>query len=152
MTFIDLQKDTLERIDITKYEHPRLIIKSGDCVCQLCGSPLIVRAGNVYRAHFSHYGERECKSEFKSHPESPEHREAKIILAQFLKENYLEYSSARFDFEVPVREVKRVADVLVSFPMGWRVAHEIQLAGIENIRVVAQARMQKEPHNATLTK
>jgi competence CoiA-like predicted nuclease len=130
MTFIGLHKETSERIDITQFEHPRLSLKSGDCVCQLCGSPLMVRAGNVYRAHFSHYGERECHSEFKSHPESPEHREAKTILAKFLKESYQEYSSARFDYEVPIPEVRRVADLLVNFPMGWRIAHEIQLAGI----------------------
>jgi competence CoiA-like predicted nuclease len=27
-------------------------------------------------------------------------------------------------------EIKRVADILVTYPMGWRLAHEIQLSDI----------------------
>lgn len=83
MPFIGLKKDTSERIDITQIENPRLILKSGDCICQLCGSPLIVRAGNVYKAHFAHYGDRDCNTEYKYHPESPEHRESKFYLLNF---------------------------------------------------------------------
>ena len=130
MPFIGLRKDTAERIDITQIENPRLSLKSGDCVCQLCGSPLMVRAGSIYRAHFSHYGDRECNTDYKYHKETPEHREGKILLSKFLKETYAEYTSAKLEYEVPIPEIRRVADVLADFPMGWRIAHEVQLASI----------------------
>ncbi len=136
MPFVALRKDTRERVDITEIDNPRLILHSGDCVCQLCEKPLILKAGFIVRPHFAHYSESDCDTEYKSHPETPEHREAKIKLVEFLKSTYIEYTSAKLEKEVPIREIKRVADILVVFPMGWRVAHEIQLAGItiENLQ------------------
>jgi competence protein CoiA len=38
------------------------------------------------------------------------------------------YANVTIAYEVPVREVKRVADLLVTFPTGWQVVHEVQLA------------------------
>lgn len=130
MPFVALRKDTRERVDITEIENPRLTLRSGDCVCQLCDKPLIVKAGLVIRSHFAHYSESDCDTDYKYHPESPEHREAKIKLVEFLKTTYAEYTTAKLEKEVPIPEIKRVADILAAFPMGWRVAHEIQLAGI----------------------
>jgi competence CoiA-like predicted nuclease len=69
-------------------------------------------------------------SVFASHSESPAHREAKIFLATHLKDEFKEYTTATFEYEVSIPQVKRVVDVLVTFPMGWRVAHEVQLAAI----------------------
>ena len=128
MPFVALHKDTQERIDITRIENPRESLKSGDCVCQLCSTPMIIKAGQILRAHFAHYAS--CETDYQSHPESAEHREAKIYLATHLREAFKEYTHASIEYEVPIPEVKRIADLLATFPMGWRVAHEIQLASI----------------------
>lgn len=128
MPFIALHKETRERIDITQIERPRDVLKSGDCVCQLCDARLIIKAGFVMRAHFAHYAS--CDTDYHTQPESQEHREAKVFLATRLKEAHKEYASAVIEYEVPIPEVKRIADLLVTFPTGWKVAHEIQLASI----------------------
>ena len=130
MAFVALDKESRKRIDITEIENPRITLKSGECICQLCGAPLMIKAGLVIRPHFAHYSSAECASGFIHHPESPEHREAKAALCAYLKTEYAEYSSATIEKEVAIPEIRRVADLLATFPMGWAVAHEIQLAGI----------------------
>lgn len=128
MPFVARQRETGERIDITRVANPRAELRSGGCVCQLCGAPLIIKAGLVRRAHFAHYAE--CTSDYAAHPETPEHLEAKALLREYLGQYYAEYRAAIFEFEVPLPEIQRVVDLLVTFPMGWREAHEIQLSSI----------------------
>lgn len=128
MPFVAIHAETEERIDITEIENPREVLRSGDCVCQLCGEPLIVKAGLIVTPHFAHYAE--CTSDYQSHPETPAHREAKRLLRQYLRDEFAEYANAKIEIEVPIPEARRVADVMATFPMGWRVAHEIQLSSI----------------------
>ncbi|HOW92525.1 MAG TPA: competence protein CoiA family protein [Anaerolineaceae bacterium] len=130
MAFIALRKDTQERIDITRIEKPYLELKSGDCVCQLCGEPLIVRCGMIRQAHFAHYSA--CVSDYRYHPESPEHMAGKEYVADLITQMLINMGieNPKVDYEVRIPEAKRVADVLVTFPMGWRIACEIQLASI----------------------
>lgn len=87
---------------------------------------MIVKAGLVRQHHFAHRGK--CTSDYQSHPESPAHRDAKRYLATHLREWFKEYANVPIAYEVPIREVKRVADLLVTFPTGWQVVHEVQLA------------------------
>lgn len=134
MPFIALEKNTNKRIDITQVKNPRLTLKNQDCICQLCGEPLIVRSefmrsGYLVQAHFYHY-QGACKSKYEVHPESPEHLRCKELVAQALRAQFAEFSDATIEFEVVVPEANRVADILITFPMGWRVAHEIQLSPI----------------------
>ena len=128
MPFIAVRKATGERIDITTIANPRAVLKSGECLCQLCGGPLIVKAGLVRQHHFAHIGQ--CSSDYQSHPESPAHQDAKRYLATHLGEWFEEYAGATIEYEVPIPAVRRIADLLVTFPTGWRVAHEVQLAAI----------------------
>jgi competence CoiA-like predicted nuclease len=128
MPFIALNAETRERIDITTIENPRLVLKPGECICQLCEIPMIIKAGQIMRAHFAHVAA--CPTDYESHPESQEHREAKVFLATHSHEAFAEYTDAKIEYEVPIPEVMRIADLLVTFPMGWRIAHEIQLASI----------------------
>lgn len=130
MPFIGVHRETGQRLDITAVEQPRRVLKSGEWVCQLCGASLVVKAGLVVRPHFAHYAAAECRTDYRYHPESPAHREAKSHLAGLLRQHYAEYTDAQIEYEVPIPEVKRVADILIVFPMGWRVAHEVQLAAI----------------------
>lgn len=128
MPFIALHKETRERIDITTINNPRQFLKSGDCICQLCGSPMIVKAGEVLQAHFAH--QAACTTDYHTQPESPSHRAAKLYLATHLAEEFPEYAGAKIEYEVPIPEVKRIADLLVTWPEGHKKAHEIQLSGI----------------------
>lgn len=128
MPFVALDKNTKERIDITKIENPRLTLKSGEVICQLCEAPMIVKAGLKKRHHFAHYAE--CNSDYEYHPQSEEHLGGKEIVAEYAGSWFEELAGARPDFEVRIPEVRRVADVLFTFPNGWRVACEVQLASI----------------------
>jgi competence CoiA-like predicted nuclease len=135
MPFVALDKTTGKRIDITEIEEPRKVLRSGDCLCQDCEQPLIVkvgfmRLGHSVSPHFAHYADRECTLKYKSHPETLEHREGKRYLAKYLRETYKEYTDSDIEKEVPIPEIMRKADLLVTLPMGWRIAHEIQLAAI----------------------
>jgi competence CoiA-like predicted nuclease len=129
MPFIAIDKISGNRIDILTVSNPRYTLKSSDCTCQLCGERMFIKAGPLIRPHFSHYAD--CKSDYKpSHAETPEHLFSKIQLRQLLKEQFENLNQIEIDYEVPIPEIRRVADVLVTFPMGWRMAHEIQLANI----------------------
>jgi competence protein CoiA len=128
MPFIALNRDTGERIDITKIENPRLHLKSNELICQLCEQPVIIKAGLLTRPHFAHRSQ--CTTDYGSHPETIEHLQGKELVAKGLREEFAEYAQANIQYEVKVPEVKRVVDVMANFPNGWRVAHEIQLAAI----------------------
>jgi competence CoiA-like predicted nuclease len=84
MPFIAIRKATGERIDITTIENPRAVLKSGECLCQLCCAPMILKAGLVRQHHFAHAGR--CIDAYQSHPESPAHQDAKRYLATHLRE------------------------------------------------------------------
>ena len=129
MAFIAHDRQTNQRIDITQIEQPRATLKQEDLICQLCGQAMIIKAGMVRRPHFAHKG-TQCDTDYQFHPESPSHHEAKLFLVQHLSTVFTEYTSAQFQYEIPIPEIRRVADILVEFPMGWRIAHEIQLAAI----------------------
>jgi competence CoiA-like predicted nuclease len=128
MPFVAKHKDSGERIDITQLEQPKAVLKSGDCVCQLCGEPLIVKDGWINQAHFAHYVA--CASDYEHKPESPEHHSGKLAMVTLLRARNQEYADAVIELEVCIPEIKRVADVLVTYRMGWREAHEIQLSPI----------------------
>lgn len=130
MPFIAKHKLTGERVDISLLENPKLVLKSGDCVCAMCDVPMSIVSTALVTSHFRHF--TTCTSDYTAHPESPEHLAGKLFIQSWLNKNLAEYSDAVFELEVQIPEVRRVADVMVTFPMGWRIAHEIQLSPITN--------------------
>jgi competence CoiA-like predicted nuclease len=127
--FIACHRETQARIDITQYRRPRSELKPGDCQCPLCNGRLSIREPTNRRAHFYHLS-GPCTTSLQLHPESEEHLEGKRYLKEHLAKIFHEYTAARLEYEVPIREIRRVADLLVVFPNGWRIAHEVQLAAI----------------------
>src|SRR5690242_2651559 len=113
MPFVAKDKTTGKRIDITKLEKPRLMLQADSCICQLCETPLIIKAGLYRRAHFAHH-KGECVSNYErdpdTDPESPQHLAAKDWLRSMLPSNYTEYREAKLEFEVPIIQVRRVVD------------------------------------------
>lgn len=128
MPLIALDKETRKRIDITKIANPRSELSPGKQICQLCGTDMIIVAGPQKIHHFRH--KVACTSDYEQHPESYEHLHTKAIIAEKVSKWMKEFTNATPELEVPIPEVKRVADVMFTFPNGWRVAHEIQLASI----------------------
>jgi competence CoiA-like predicted nuclease len=139
MPFIAIDRDTGQRVDILKLKNPRLEVKTGQCVCQLCGQPLIVRGGDFNRVHFAH--QTECgDSEWQRHPETPEHQQGKRYVAETLPQQFPEYREAVIEYEVKIvlPSSKRIADVLATFPTGQKVAHEVQFASITTSELEAR--------------
>lgn len=118
---------TNKTVYIWKFDDPRAQIRKGDLVCKLCGEPMGIRQGLVRAWHFYHLAV--CTSDYAQHPESAEHLSAKQHILEFMCGQFKEsLDSAETECALP--EINRVADVLLIFKTGWRVAHEAQLSSI----------------------
>src|SRR5690348_844865 len=127
MPFVGKHARTGERIDIWRVEQPRQVYAPGDVVCPLCEGVLYVKDGMVRVKHFAH--QARCTSPLAM-PESIDHLLGKQYIAEHVRLELAGYAVAEVEYEMPLPEAGRVADVLVTFPDGWRVAHECQLASI----------------------
>lgn len=78
------------------------------------------------RSHFAHV--TECRSSYESKPESPEHLAGKDKIREHLVARY--GAGAVVDLEYPLKEINRIADVIVLFSNGWMEIHGIQLSPI----------------------
>src|SRR5260370_17536816 len=114
MPFVDKRKGTGERIDITLIENPRGVLKQGECICQVCDTQVIVKAGLVRQHHFAHVGR--CPSDYQSHPESPAHQDTKRFLAARLREQFRVYANTTIEYEVPTPELNRITHFPLPFP------------------------------------
>jgi competence CoiA-like predicted nuclease len=133
MPFVAMRRSTSERIDIGSYRNPKAELPPDDLVCQFedCAGALFIRAGLQLAPHFAHRPCAPCKTRYASHAESEAHRAGKRTVEGYLRAQFeTQGIAARIEFEVPIKEAGRVADVLVTYPSGWREAHEIQLASI----------------------
>lgn len=126
-----------QTIYIWKLADPWSEIQKGDLVCKLCGNPMGIRQGLVRAWHFFHY--QTCTSALRQHPESAEYMAAKHRLLEFMWGQFMD-SLASAKVEEPVPEVNRVADILLTFKTGWRVAHEVQLSSITTGELEARTR------------
>jgi len=130
MPFIALKKSSQERVDITKIKNPRQELVKDDIICQLCGTPMVIKAGVIKRPHFAHKPNTLCQTDYGYHPESPEHLAGKEFIAKILMKELTDYTNAEITYEWRCEETKRVADVAVLFRNGWIVVHECQLSSI----------------------
>lgn len=128
MPLIGKDKNTGERLSILDFDNPKTQLKRGEVLCPLCNQELHIVHTDFVTKHFRHMVE--CQSDYKRHPESPEHLLGKKILAERLSNDWKEYSYCKIEFELPVDLIKRIIDVAFIFPTGWIVAHEIQLSKI----------------------
>jgi competence CoiA-like predicted nuclease len=127
MPFVARDAETLDRIDITRIENPRRTLQAQRLICQLCEERMIIRQGLVVRPHFAHT--RACSMPYAAHPESPEHLLGKWHVRAYLR-GQPEFAGTTIELEVPITARQRIADILVTFPQGHRLAVEIQLASI----------------------
>uniref|UniRef100_UPI000686AE44 competence protein CoiA n=1 Tax=Desulforegula conservatrix TaxID=153026 RepID=UPI000686AE44 len=128
MPFIAYNKYTGERIDITKFINPRNELYNVLFECQLCKTQMFLRKSSKGSFHFFH--KRSCSCDYQYHPESPEHLAGKSFVANYILPKLNKYAFFNHLFEEPLHLVKRIADIVIKFPMGWWIAHEIQLSPI----------------------
>ena len=143
MPFIAKHKTTGERIDITRLENPRSVLGASDVVCPICDHAMTIKAGAIKRHHFAHMpGREDCPYAIYSAGETQEHRDAKELLRSEMSQMFGEYTDAVGELEVYLPEMLnakwRIADVLFTFPNGWRIAHEAQLAAISTEDLAAR--------------
>lgn len=124
MPFVAVKPDG-ERVCSLDHDDLRLTCKPGDFSCQLCGGEMIYKRGVKVRPHFAHKAD-ECGSDYEHKPESQKHLDAKVRIRDQLLEKYPE---AVVDLEVPVPEIRRIADVMLTIN-GWRNAYEVQWSRI----------------------
>lgn len=130
MGLVARQKSTRHLLNIFDFSEPRKEIDRKDIECHLCGGDLIIKSGMLRIKHFAHRPSAPCKCDYASHPESYEHIFFKNLIAKRIGAEFSEYLHATAQLEFPVPEVKRIADIAFTFPGGWVVIHEIQLAKI----------------------
>lgn len=116
MPFIALDKLTGERIVVTKLDDPRQWVKGRELKCQLCGERMLLRGGSKVSFHFYHPAG--CHSNYTTNPESPEHIAGKTYIAETFLPLLNDHAAFSPEYEIPVPEVMRVADVMLSFNMG----------------------------------
>lgn len=121
-------KNTGETIKIFDYKKPRIELNKNDLECPFCGGELIIKSGLVVSPHFSH--KQKCSCDYERHAESPEHLFFKEYLSKHIGKEFSEYFGIEPIIEYPIKEVKRIADIIFIFPNGWAVAHEVQLSSI----------------------
>lgn len=137
MPFVAKDRETGGRIDITTYRNPRTELVAERLACQLCEERMIIRQGLVVRAHFAHT--KSCTCPYAAHPESPEHLAGKASVSAWLHQQP-DLKGTTIALEVPIHARKRIADIMVTFPQGHRLAVEIQLAAITPAQLEARTK------------
>lgn len=144
MPLIAMDKATEERVDITRIENPRMVLKADDLVCPICYSHMIVVSATVLggavvrMAHFRHHDLGDCPYTAYGAGESEEHRTAKAWLRDMLLKESGFKVPVELEYHLP--QVGRIADIAQLFPTGWIVVHEIQLASITPETLAARTR------------
>jgi len=136
MPFIAVDQQS-KRVDITDYQRPKIELSDQDLFCPYCHIDFIIVSGEKVASHFRH--KQECQNPIAAayfSGETEEHRQAKtFIKQQFIKE-LRNYTRLRPELEVLAEPASRIADVMISYPFGYRQAIEIQLSrvSLENIQ------------------
>lgn len=141
-----VKKEDGQRLYIGDFETPKIALADVELACQDCGSPMIIKAGDIVRAHFAHargYENEECW--FRSNPESEIHLNAKQMIANAIKKAW---PNATIDIEhrIETPAGRRYIDVFVELPDGRKFAHEAQVSNqsIERFRERTEAYLSDE--------
>lgn len=110
-----------EVICILHYSRPEQELDVDSLECVECGEPLYIRSPQVRITHFCHYPESANSCGLG---ESVRHAAAKIRVADFMKKTAVGQCDVSLEHMVGVRR----ADVMVHYPSGQSVVHEIQLS------------------------
>lgn len=130
MPFIAVRKDVGERVYLNKFDNPKEALAGVEFECQDCNAPMIIRMGDIVRAHFAHkpgYEDRDCW--FRSAGETEAHLSAKqSIAAALVRSEYFRGAKVELEYRIETAAARRYIDVYMELPDGRRFAHEAQLA------------------------
>lgn len=126
-----------QRIDITEFPNAKLTLKGREIICPYCSANLNVVGGNQVIEHFRH--DAACKNLIAQayfSGETPEHKQAKKFLKGQFTEHLGKYTTLVPELEVMAEDAGRIADLMVTYPFGYRQAIEVQLSRVpaENIQ------------------
>ncbi len=127
MPFVAFDRERGERINILHYLRPKEELAGRTLVCPLCKGEMIIRHGTRVIRHFAH--RTLCPYAGWTAPETPEHLAAKETLYAWLRQDPF-WGAGEVELEVPIPEIRRVADILVTLPDRSRVVHECQTSRI----------------------
>lgn|GEM_PF-5164237 len=125
-----------QRIDITEYPTPKLQLDGLDLHCPYCPSRFMIVSGERLTPHFRHHEFcRDPIAQLYFSGETEEHRQAKRFLKALFVQHIKNYSRAIPELEVRDAVCNRIADLMISYPFGYRQAIEVQLSrvGVQNI-------------------
>jgi hypothetical protein len=138
MPLVAMKLSTGRRVDIRDYENVRIEVDCSDLVCPMddCRIPMSPVNRNLFVPHFRHRSA--CTTAYRSSYDGHAGGESAFHLAgkRHIAEDVLAYleragvNDARADFEVPIPEIKRIADVVITLPWGDKAVYECQLAKI----------------------
>ena len=102
MPFVAIRTDKNTRVYIGEYSEPKSFLYGLEFVCQDCGMPMHIRAGDFVRPHFAHMpGRDERPCFYKSTGESEMHLLAKFMIAEQLAA-HRSYRDAVIEVEYPI--------------------------------------------------
>lgn len=137
MPLVAVDMETGKRLDLTGPNLSDDYLHSRPLACPICGNKMFYRSSYLRQGHQvrSHYAHLEtCDANYDSQPESAYHLAGKRYLKEFLESKYQKLTDCEIELEVPIdmewRDKGRIADICITFPMGYREAHEIQLSPI----------------------
>ena len=124
MPFTAKLKSTGERYNVFQKDPDEVRELRGDIVCPVCDTDMTPVISMFYRPHFRHINK--CLSTFAKHTESYAHLAGKEKAAQVLSMRI----GGKIDFEVPIKEANRIADVVLTAEDGAFQIAEVQLSPI----------------------
>ena len=137
MPFTAKHRETDERIVVTDAER-LAAVKASDLVCPFCERAVFQRGGglSIVRRHFAHRAK--CDAPFLPEDYKGGESELHLICKSWLAGNFPAFfpdrncEGAQSEYEVILQctAQRRIADVMVAFADGSRVALEAQLASI----------------------
>lgn len=117
-------------IEIDNYISPKEELDPQLLTCHVCGEKLFIKHGIIKRAHFCHYADTKCEFErLQGEGETLEHHALKCHIADEMREAF---PTAEVKLEVPILNRKRIVDVMIAFPLGYKLIIECQCSQISN--------------------
>lgn len=130
------ERQNHQRVDITDYKTPKLQLNGLDLHCPYCPSDFTIVSSENVTPHFRHRARCiDPVAEAYFSGETEEHRQAKRFLKTLFVDHLKNYTTATPELEVRDSVCNRIADLMISYPFGYRQAIETQLSrvNVENI-------------------
>ncbi len=133
---VAINKNSRERVKAIEHKTGHALrskFSCGDLICPFCDGIVFARDRPGFVLHFVH--SHPCTSNIDRHPESPEHEQGKLKIAEFLNQQIKDDPSQCAKVEVEYRlsecgEHGRVADVALVYDNGNLLICECQLSKI----------------------